>query len=267
MKILAVDFDGVISDSALKSLFVSHNAYCQYFDLKVKKNFGGKLFTFENWEEMKKQYKKEMDDYRRLRSYIELSGDFFVIIKIMEEQIQIKDQQEFIAYRNQLQFDYQFFRELFFEEKEKWQKKSFRKWFFLSPVFHEVVKGIQRFLQEGQKMVIATSNLGEDIHRSFQPEYLDFKIDIEDIFDKNFGKHKAEHMQAIAKKYGVALEEIYFIDDQLSYLIGTNTLGVSVFLAGWGYCTESQKEEAKKRRITVIEEEKDFYPILKKVLS
>jgi hypothetical protein len=76
---------------------------------------------------MKKQYKKEMDDYRRLRSYIELSGDFFVIIKIIEEQIQIKDQQEFIAYRNQLQFDGQSFRELFFAEKEKWQKKSFRK--------------------------------------------------------------------------------------------------------------------------------------------
>jgi hypothetical protein len=45
----------------------------------------------------------------------------------MEEQIQIKDQQEFIAYRNQLQFDFQFFGELFFEEKEEWQKKSFRK--------------------------------------------------------------------------------------------------------------------------------------------
>ena len=76
---------------------------------------------------MQKQYKKEMDYYHRLRSYIELSGDFFAIIKIIEEQIQIKDQQEFIAYRNQLQFDYQFFRELFFKEKEKWQKKSFRK--------------------------------------------------------------------------------------------------------------------------------------------
>ena len=74
-------------------------------------------------------------------------------------------------------------------------------------------------------------------------------------------------MQAIAKKYGVALEEIYFIDDQLSYLIGTDVLGVHVFLAGWGYCTESQKEEAKKRKITVIEEEKDFYSVLKKVLS
>lgn len=92
-------------------------------------------------------------------------------------------------------------------------------------------------------------------------------MDIEDIFDKNFGEHKAEHMQAIAKKYGAKLNEIYFIDDQLSYLIGTDVLGVHVFLAGWGYCTESQKEEAKKEKITVIEEEKDFYPVLKQALS
>ncbi len=267
MKILAVDYDGVISDSALKSLFVSHNAYCKYFDSEVKKNFGGKLFTFDNWEDMKKQYKKEMDYYRRLRSYIEISGDFFAIIKIMEEQIWVKDQQEFIAYRNQLKFDYQFFRELFFQEKEKWQKKNFKKWFSLSPVFKEVVKGIQRFTKEGRKVVIATSNLGEAIHRAFQPEYLGFEIDIEDIFDKNFGKHKAEHMQAIAKKYDAKLNEIYFIDDQLSYLIGTDTLGVNVFLAGWGYCTESQKEEARKAKIPIIEEEKDFYPVLKQALS
>ena len=267
MKILAVDFDGVISDSALKSLFVSHNAYCQYFGSEVKKNFDGKLFTFENWEEMKRQYKKEMDYYRTLRSYIELSGDFFAIIKITEEQVPIKDQQEFIAYRNQFQFDYHFFRELFFKEKEKWQQKDFKKWFFLSPVFKEVVKGIQRFIKEGQKVVIATSNLGGAIHRAFQPEYLGFEMDIEDIFDKNFGSHKAEHMQAIAKKYDAKLNEIYFIDDQLSYLKGTDTLGVHVFLAGWGYCTDSHKEEAKRGNITVIEEEKDFYPVLKQALS
>jgi len=267
MKILAVDFDGVISDSALKSLFVSHNAYCQYFGSEAKRNFGGKLFTFENWEEIQRQYKKEMDYYHRLRSYLELPGDFFIIIKIIEEQVQIKDQQEFIAYRNQLQFDHQFFRELFFQEKERWQKKSFRKWFFMSPVFNEVVKGIQRFLQAGQKVVIATSNLGEAIHPAFQQEYLGFEIDIEDIFDKNFGKYKAEHMQAIAKKYGAKLNKIYFIDDQLSYLKGTDALGVHVFLAGWGYCSESQKEEAKKEKITVIEEEKDFYPVLKQALS
>ena len=66
MKILAVDYDGVISDSALKSLFISHNAYCRYFGSEAKKNFGGKLFTFDNWEDRQKQYKKEMDDHHGL---------------------------------------------------------------------------------------------------------------------------------------------------------------------------------------------------------
>ena len=173
------------------------------------------------------------------------------VIKIMEEQVQIKDQQEFIAYRNQLQFDSHFFRELFFKEKEKWQKKSFKKWFFLSPVFKEVIKGIQRFTKEGQKVVIATSNLGEAIHRAFQPEYIGFKIDMEDIFDKNYGQHKAEHMQAIAKRYGAKLNEIYFIDGQLSYLVGTDALGVNVFWPD-GVIVPKARKRKQERKISPL---------------
>ncbi len=267
MKILAVDYDGVIGDSALKSLFISHNAYCRYFGSRVKSNFGGKLFTFDNWEEMKRKYKREMDYYRQLRSYVEFSSDFFVIIKIIEEQIQINNQQEFIDYRNQLKFDYQFFQAKFFEERDRWQKKDFEKWFSLSPVFKRVVQGIQKFLREGQKVVIATSNRRESIYPEFQPKYIGFTITLKDIFDKDFGQHKSEHMQAIAKRYGAKLNELYFVDDQLSYLMGTNVLGVNVFLAGWGYCTEKHKEEAKKEGITVIEREKDFYPVLRRFLD
>jgi len=49
----------------------------------IKVDFGGKLFALRNWEEMKKRYKKEMNYHHRLRSYIELSGDFFAIIKMV----------------------------------------------------------------------------------------------------------------------------------------------------------------------------------------
>ena len=119
MKVLAVDFDGVISDSALKSLFISHNAYCRHFGPEVPKNFGGNQFTFENWNQMKVKYSREMEKYHQMRSYIELSGDFFVMIKIIEEQIEVRNQQEFREIRNQLNFDYHFFHDLFFQEKEK----------------------------------------------------------------------------------------------------------------------------------------------------
>lgn len=267
MKVLAVDFDGVISDSALKSLFVSHNAYCRYFGPEVKKNFGGEQFTFENWEQMKIDYKQEMEKYRRIRSYIELSGDFYVMIKIIEDQLEVHNQDEFRKIRNQMNFNYQFFHELFFQEKEHWQKKDFGKWFFLSPVFTEVITGIKKFLAEGQKIVIATSNLGQAIHPAFHPDYLGFHIDQRDIFDKNYGKKKSDHMKAIAAQYGIHFDEIYFIDDQLSYLEETMALGVHVFMAGWGYCTPEQKETAREEGITVIEEENDFYPVFEKLLD
>jgi phosphoglycolate phosphatase-like HAD superfamily hydrolase len=263
MKVLAVDFDGVISDSALKSLFVSHNAYCRHFGSEVKKNFGGKLFTFQNWEWMKREYSREMEKYRRIRSYIELSGDFFVMIIIIEEQIEVRDQDDFRKIRNKMDFDYSFFHELFFQEKERWQKKDFRKWFSLSPVFKDVVAAIKQFLEEGKKVVIATSNLGKAIHPAFHPDYLGFHIDFKDIFDKNYGKNKSDHMKAIASQYEVSFKDIYFIDDQLSYLEETQLLGVNVFMAGWGYCTEEHQRIAREKGITVIEKEKDFYSVRK----
>lgn len=267
MKILAVDFDGVISDSALKSLFVSHNAYCRYFGTEVKKNFGGECFTYENWERMKKEYLQEMEKYRQLRSYIELSCDFFVMIKIIEDQIEVRNQEEFREIRNQLNFDYQFFHDLFFQEKERWQNKDFKKWFSLAPVFEKVTAGIKKFMEEGKKVVIATSNLGKAIHPAFHPDYLGFSIELKDIFDKNYGRNKSDHMKAIADQYGVEFKDIYFIDDQLSYLEETQLLGVNVFLAGWGYCTQEHKQIAREKNIQVIDKQKDFYPTMKEFLD
>ncbi len=59
MKIIAVDFDGVISDSALKSLFVSHNAYCKYFGSEVKRNFGGDYLLLIIGKRCEKNIKKK----------------------------------------------------------------------------------------------------------------------------------------------------------------------------------------------------------------
>lgn len=263
MKVLAVDFDGVISDSALKSLFVGHNAYCRHFGPEVKKNFGGKLFTFENWEQAKKEYKLEMEKYKKMRAYVEQSCDFLVMIKIIEEQIEVKTQQEFINIRNEMDLDYNFFHELFFQEKERWQEKDFAKWFSLAPAYQHVTEGIKKLLQEGVKIVIATSNLGRAIHPAFHNDYLGFHMDITDIYDKNYGKSKSDHMRAIAEQNNVANRDIYFIDDQLNYLEETQLMGVNVFLAGWGYCTDEQKNIARKKSIIVIEKEEDFYPTMK----
>jgi len=267
LKILALDFDGVIVDSVLDSLFVSRNAYLRFYGPGKKKYFGAELFTFENWEETKKQYQKEIKYYRTLRPYIRGATDYGLIQKLMEENKSIKNQEEFDNYRKTVKFDFEAYEKEFYKERERLQNINYRAWFNLEPPYPKAIEGIKKLLEEGIKIVIATSNRRKAIAKSFTPEYFGFTIKPEDILDKRFGENKSEQMKHIVKSYNIKFEKIYFVDDQVNHLIQTKTLGVKVFLAGWSYATDIQKEEARKQNIPIIEGEEDFYQIVENSLS
>lgn len=266
MKILALDFDGVIVDSVLDSLFVGHNTYLRLYGREVKKNFGGELFTFENWEKIKRNYQKEIKYYRTLRPYIRGATDYGLIQKLMEEKKVIESQEEFDSYRNSVDFDFEDYEKEFYKERERLQNIDYRAWFNLEPPYPKIIQGMKKLLEEEIKIVIATSNRRKAITKSFTPEYFGFTIDPKDILDKRFGEDKSEQMRHIVKFYKVNFEDIYFVDDQVSHLIQTRPLGIKVILAGWSYATEAQKEEARKQDILVIEREEDFYIIIKNAL-
>lgn len=266
MKILALDFDGVIVDSVLDSLFVGHNTYLRLYGREVKKNFGGELFTFENWEKIKRNYQKEIKYYRTLRPYIRGATDYGLIQKLMEEKKVIESQEEFDNYRNSVDFDFEDYEKEFYKERERLQNIDYRAWFNLEPSYPKIIQGMKKLLEEEIKIVIATSNRRKAIMKSFTPEYFGFTIDPKDILDKRFGEDKSEQMRHIVKFYKVNFEDIYFVDDQVSHLIQTRPLGIKVMLAGWSYATEAQKEETRKQDILVIEREEDFYIIIKNAL-
>ena len=267
MKILALDFDGVIVDSVLDSLFVGHNAYLRLYGPEKKKYFGGELFTFENWEETKKKHQEEIKYYRTLRPYIRGATDYGLIQKLIEENKFVKNQEIFDNYRKAVEFDFEAYEREFYKERERLQNINYRAWFNLEPPYPKVIEGIKKLLEEETKIVIATSNRRKAIARTFTSEYFGFTIGPEDILDKRYGEDKSEQMKQIVKLYNVKFGKIYFVDDQLSHLIQARPLGVKVFLAGWSYATDIQKEEARKQKIPVIEREKDFYSMVKNSLS
>ena len=266
MKILALDFDGVIVDSVLDSLFVGHNTYLRLYGREVKKNFGGELFTFENWEKIKRNYQKEIKYYRTLRPYIRGATDYGLIQKLMEEKKVIESQEEFDSYRNSADFDFEDYEKEFYKERERLQNIDYRAWFNLELPYPKIIQGMKKLLEEEIKIVIATSNKRKAISKSFTPEYFGFTIDPKDILDKRFGEDKSEQMRHIVKFYKVNFEDIYFVDDQVRHLIQTRPLGINVILAGWSYATEVQKEEARKQDILIIEREEEFYIIIKNAL-
>jgi len=267
LKILALDFDGVIVDSILDSLFVGHNAYLRLYGKEMKRSFGGELFTFENWEEIKKKYKEEIRYYYTLRPYIRGATDYGLIQKLMEEKKVINNQKEFDQYRKSVEFDFEAYEEEFYNERERLQNIDYRAWYNLEPPYPKILEGMKKLLEKGIKIVIATSNRRKAIAKSFTPEYFGFTIAPKDILDKRYGEDKSEQMRQIVKLYKVTFKDIYFVDDQMSHLIKTKQLGVKVFLAGWSYATDIQKEEARKQNIPIIEKEENFYSIVKNSLS
>jgi len=267
LKILALDFDGVIVDSVLDSLFVGHNAYLRLYGPGKKKYFGGELFTFESWEETKKQYQEEIKYYRTLRPYIRGATDYGLIQKLLEENKFVKNQEEFDNYRKAVEFNFEAYEKEFYKERESLQNINYRAWFNLEPPYTKVIEGIKQLLEEETKIVIATSNRRKAIAKSFTPKYFSFTIKPEDILDKRYGEDKSEQMNQIVELYNIKFEEIYFVDDQVNHLIQTRPLGVKVILAGWSYATKAQKEEARKQNIPIIEKEEDFYPMVKNFLK
>jgi len=267
LKILAIDFDGVIVDSVLESLFIGHNAYLKLYGRGKRKYFGGELFAFENWEETKKQHQEEIKYYRTLRPYIRGATDYGLIQNLIEENKFIKNQEEFDNYRKTVKFDFENYEKEFYKERERLQNKDYRAWFSLEPPYSKVIEGIKKLLEEETKIVIATSNSRKAIARTFTPEYFGFTMKPEDILDRRYGENKSKQMKQIVKLYKVKFEEIYFVDDQLSHLIQARPLGVKVFLAGWSYATDIQKKEAGKQNIPIIEKEDDFYPMVKNYLK
>ena len=267
MKILALDFDGVIVDSVLESLFIGHNSYVRLYGRGKRKYFGGELFAFENWEETKKQHQEEIKYYRTLRPYIRGATDYGLIQKLLEEKKVIRSQEEFDNYREKADFDFENYEKGFFKERERLQSIDYRAWYNLEPPYSKVIEGIKKLLEEGAKIVIATSNRRKAIARSFTPEYFGFTIEPEGILDKRYGEDKSEQMKQIVKLYNIKFEDIYFLDDQVRHLIQARPLGAKVILAGWSYATAAQKEEARKQNIPLIEKEEDFYSSIKKFLG
>ena len=267
MPVLAIDYDGVIVDSVLDSLFISHNAYLELVGSSNKKVFSGERLTFQNWTKIQKKYDQEIQYYRSLRPFIRGATDYGLIQKLLEEKRYLRNQQEFDYYRNTVQFEFQKFHQLFYQERKRLQEKSFEGWLKLEPAYQEVVRGINHFIQEGVKVVVATSNRREYIASAFHPSYYNIPIKEEDILDVSMGEDKSNQMKYINKYYKVQYDKIYFVDDQLAHLEQTRGLGIHVFLAGWSYATLQQKEKAVLEGIPIIEFEEDFYSTIKEYMK
>lgn len=247
MKVIVFDYDGVIIDSQMESFFIAFNTYLKFNpDTKL---FASEKFTFDNFNEKLSQNKEIVEKYKRLRPFAKDATCIITNFYIVENDIKVKDQEEYDNFKVDHDIDVKSFMEEFYAERNNIYEKDKKR--YLSLLKPCPITGKINPLKEKFHIVISTANR----HSAIKPVLEKYDLLFELVVDNTYSLDKRKHMEKITKYFDVSYEDIIFLDDQVSHITPMLPLGVNCFLARWGYNTHEQQEEAKKLGIDVVSEE------------
>jgi len=248
MKVLALDFDGVIADSQMECLFVGFNSYLKFH--RDTKLFNGQEITFDKFDELKEKYKETIEKYKKLRPYVIDAFSFYVILHIIENNIAINDQNQFNNVTIKLMKGfYGNYVKNFYDVRFSLQDKNFEMWLKIEVPFEKIIKGIKE-LEKKYIITIATNNRERTVVRFLKKYNIKPRV----IADSNMGVDKKMQLEHIKNKLRVNFEDISFVDDQVKHFPKLLKLGVKCYLATWGYNNEEQREETKKIGVVLLTE-------------
>lgn len=258
MKILALDFDGVIFNS-LKEIFVTgFNAYVRLFP--KTKLLDGKRITYQRIKEGDIFQSELFQIATELRNYVNAGDDMVAMFKSIDDKKQIKDQKEFDNFlKGFSKEEMKKFEKEFYDERKRLMKENLEEWYKLSPPF-EIITNKLKVFKDKTKVYIVTSKDKDSVFTLCKRNNLDIKE--ENILDRYSEKNKLNKLLKIKENLGIKEEDIYFVDDMLLHLLPIKqNSNINCLLATWGFNNKEQRKQAEKADIKLLKQ-KDFIKLL-----
>ncbi len=240
IKLVAFDFDGVIAETIKEWYFLG---------LKAFNHMGGDLPSS----------KEVGDSFRQARSFLKNAEDCYFVFKSIKERS--------VDFRTMTQERFNQLAQPFFEKEGRAIAKDIdtlraelrengeENWLKLFSVFPEMISVLKKVMDKFE-VVIATTRDRASVSAILEKQGI--IINDPKIISREFSIDKREQMKFITKEFGVAFEEIFFIDDILGHLKLVASLGVNVVLASWGYSNRQQLSEAKEEGIPILKAPHDI---------
>ncbi len=232
MKALALDFDGVISDSAPEAFVVAIRTFREEFP---ESGFGAGA----------------EEDATLLARFLEImplgnrAEDFGVALAAIDRDVPLADQAAYDAFYAGLdRARLKAFHKRFYRVRHAWSESAPDGWYSRIQPY----PGICAWLRERStdvRLAVATAKDRRSVHALLE------RYGIADLFgegwvhDKETGVSKRAHIEAIASATGCDPTEVTFIDDKVNHLHDVSALGARCLLAGWGYNGEREFAEAR----------------------
>ncbi len=241
MKVLALDFDGVLSDSAAESFLVALRTHATLRPGDRLAELAAELRGADAaWIRAHALYR----DFVTLMPLGNRAEDFAVVLHILEAGGWAKDQAEYDTWRAREAPEFlESFHQHFYRERGDWRRLDPDGWLRLVSPYEPVVELIRRRASDAT-LCIATAKDRPSVEFLLAAYGIDDLFPSERVVDKQHGRTKRAHLTSLRERLSVAFEEITFVDDKANHLLDVATLGVRCALAAWGYNGERERRQA-----------------------
>lgn len=229
MRVLALDFDGVISDSAREAFGLAVRTYTNLHpESKLREN-----------EELYAGFVELMPLGNR-------AEDYAVILAALEEKAIIADQAAYDSfYRGRDPEKLSIFHERFYQARTSWSERDPEGWRRMLAPYPGVLEILHRRASE-VTLAIATAKDGRSVRMLLRDYRIQSLFREELVLDKETGVSKRSHLERLQQHLAVPFEAITFVDDKVNHLEQVASLGVRCGLAAWGYNGKREWEAATR---------------------
>ncbi len=237
--IYALDFDGVICDSAIETSITGWKA------------------TQKIWQDMPDSTAPELliNNFRRVRPFLETGYEAILIIRLLYLGISVNTLCE--NYHSQIQtliqsenLDILQLKQIFGATRDSWIKQAPQQWLEMNPLFSGV-KSRLKTLTDNTWYIITTKQK-RFVENILQEQQIN--IDYQAIFGMESKMSKQETLLKLLKKH--PKQKIIFIEDRLPTLLNIKNnqqlQKIKLQLVDWGYNTDADKEKALQNQIELI---------------
>lgn len=232
--IYALDFDGVICDSAVETAIT-----------------GWKAATFV-WPDMANTIPEEshIEQFRALRPQLEAGYEAILFMRLLQQGESVESiQANMASFMAELGTDAAPLKQLFGQTRDQWIERARDEWITMNPLFSGIAEKLQNL--NGQSWYIVTTKQERFVEQILQANQVDLPIDIYGL-DRKMDKQLV--LQELLEKHGG--KTIRLIEDRLPTLLGVlgneKLSAVELQLVDWGYNTELDRSNARTQGIKVI---------------
>jgi phosphoglycolate phosphatase-like HAD superfamily hydrolase len=238
VKVLALDFDGVICDSAREAYRVAVETYAaERFEPPLPAGAA-----------------EDAALYARFLEAMPLGNraeDYAVVLAALAHGVPLPDQAAYDAFRARIPPErLRAFHRAFYRVRAAWAERDSEGWLALMRPYPGLGALLRRRAGEA-RLAIATAKDRASVRRLLASYGIADLFADELVLDKEAGEKKRDHVAVLAARAGCSTAEVTFVDDKVNHLEDVALLGARCVLATWGYNGPRERRIAEARGFLV----------------